>query len=128
MKKIIVSFLEALFVFALILFLCGMFLSCGNYTKQKVASHVLAVTLEGDTILVAIDKIRPNIYNSYYPIYSNPYYYNYYPRTYNYQWRYNENRGVSSSGNNKPVNIPITPDITTRPAAEVLMKDKIYKR
>tara|TARA_R110000744_G_scaffold59288_2_gene123408 strand:- start:491 stop:874 length:384 start_codon:yes stop_codon:yes gene_type:complete len=126
MKKTIMSFLEAALIFVLIMFFCGILLSCGDYTKPKVASHVLAVTLEGDTILVAIDKIRPNMYNSYYPIYSNPYYYNYYPRTYNYQWRYNDNRGSSSSSNNNnnPVKVPVTPDITTRPPSEVLMKGK----
>ena len=50
-------------------------ISCGTYTKQPVASHIVAVTMEGDTILVAIDKIRPNMYHSYYPVYSR---YNYY--------------------------------------------------
>ena len=34
--------------------------SCGTYVKQPVASHIVAVTTAGDTILVAIDKIRPN--------------------------------------------------------------------
>ena len=63
-------------------------IACGNYVKQPVASHVLAVTLEGDTILVAIDKIRPNQYINYYPIYSRPYYQPYYqPYRYDYQFR-----------------------------------------
>tara|TARA_R110002050_G_scaffold22461_1_gene61232 strand:- start:71 stop:427 length:357 start_codon:yes stop_codon:yes gene_type:complete len=68
--------------------------SCGTYVKQPVASHIVAVTMEGDTILVAIDKIRQNQYNTYYPVYNKPYYnhYYYYPT---YQWRYPDNRGVS---------------------------------
>ena len=61
-------------------------LACGNYGKQPVASKVVAVTLEGDTILVDIDKIRPNQYINFYPIYSQPYYQPYYQP---YQWRYN---------------------------------------
>ena len=68
-------------------------IACGNYVKQPVASHVLAVTLEGDTILVAIDKIRPNQYINFYPIYSQPYYQ---PYRYDYQWRYNGYIGSTS--------------------------------
>jgi hypothetical protein len=68
-------------------------IACGNYVKQPVASHVLAVTLEGDTILVAIDKIRPNQYFNYYPVYSQPYYQ---PYRYDYQWRYNGYIGSTS--------------------------------
>jgi hypothetical protein len=68
-------------------------IACGNYVKQPVASHVLAVTLEGDTILVAIDKIRPNQYFNYYPVYSQPYYQ---PYRYDYQWRYNGYIGNTS--------------------------------
>ena len=76
--------------------------SCGPYVKKPVASHIVAVTTEGDTILVAIDKIRPNMYRSYYPIYST---YNYYrPHYYGqqeYRFRYPDNRGSSgSSGSN----------------------------
>jgi hypothetical protein len=78
MKKII--FIGVLLIF-----------SCGTYVKQPVASHVVAVTLEGDTILVAIDKIRPNQYINFYPIYSRPYYQ---PYRYEYQWR---NNGYISS-------------------------------
>tara|TARA_R100001369_G_scaffold23515_1_gene43214 strand:+ start:1088 stop:1441 length:354 start_codon:yes stop_codon:yes gene_type:complete len=115
--KNIVLFLFVVFVF-----------SCGTYTKPKIASHVLAVTLEGDTILVAIDKIRPNMYNSFYPVYSNPYYNNYYPQNYNYQWRYNDNRGSNNSNNNFnsniPKKVPIVPDIVKRPSSDVLMKNK----
>jgi len=75
--------------------------SCGTYVKQPVASHVVAVTMEGDTILVAIDKIRPNMYMNVYPIYSNynPYYNNQYYGYNNYRFRYSDNRGTSSSKN-----------------------------
>ena len=71
-----------------IAFLLITIFSCGSYVKQPVASHVLAVTLEGDTILVAIDKIRSNQYINYYPIYSRSYYQPYYqPYRYDYQFR-----------------------------------------
>ena len=101
-------------------------IGCGTYTPKPVASHVLAVTLQGDTILVAIDKIRPNQYQFYYPLYSQPYYQPYYYNRYEYQWRYNDNRGVSSSGskNNTTEKVSVTSDITTRPPSEVLMKGK----
>ena len=59
-------------------------IGCGIYTPKPTIKHVLAVTSEGDTLLLPIDKIRPNIYRSIYPLYSrewNPYYYN--------NWRYN---------------------------------------
>ena len=109
--------------------------SCGTYVKQPVASHIVAVTTAGDTILVAIDKIRPNMYRSYYPVYSS---YNYYrPHYYSqqeYKFRYSDNRGSrGSSGNNKssgggvkinPKPINPTPDITSRPSSSVLMKRK----
>ena len=114
--------------------------SCGTYVKQPVASHIVAVTITGDTILVAIDKIRPNMYRSYYPIYSN---YNYYRPYYGqeYQFRYPDNRGISySSGgrssngggsNNSgsggkiiPREKPPTPDIQVRPSGETLLKTK----
>jgi hypothetical protein len=78
-------------------------LACGNYVKQPVASHVLAVTLEGDTILVAIDKIRPNQYINFYPIYSQPYYQTYYQPYYQpYQWRYNSYISTQSTYRTKP--------------------------
>ena len=110
-------------------------ISCGTYTKQPVASHIVAVTIEGDTILVAIDKIRPNMYHSYYPVYSS---YNYYrPYYYNqpeYQFRYSDNRGSrGSSGGSKsgvgnvkinPKPIKQTPDIVVRPSGETLLKKK----
>ncbi len=60
--------------------------SCGNYTPKPTIKHVLAVTSEGDTLLLPIDRIRPNIYQSIYPLYGrnwNSYYYN--------GWQYNTN-------------------------------------
>ena len=84
----------------LILLLLLLIIGCGTYIKQPVASHVVAVTLEGDTILVAIDKIRPNQYINFYPVYSRPYcqpYYNPYYYGDQYRFRYPDNRGVSSS-------------------------------
>jgi|TARA_R110001592_G_scaffold260332_1_gene524821 hypothetical protein len=118
----------------IIMLLMFMLLGCGSYVKPKIASHIVAVTLEGDTILVPIDRIRPNMYRSYYPIYSN---YNYYRPYYggnNYQFRYSDNRGFSSSNsgnsggsggtNNKPKPAATVPDIVTRPTPEVLMKGK----
>jgi len=114
--------------------------SCGTYVKQPVASHIVAVTITGDTILVAIDKIRPNMYHSYYPIYSS---YSYYRPYYGqeYQFRYPDNRGISyssggrssngggsnnSGGGEKiiPREKPPTPDIQVRPSGETLLKTK----
>lgn len=46
----------------------------------------MAVTSEGDTLLIPINRIRPNIYQTIYPSYGNfydSYYYN--------GWRYNTN-------------------------------------
>ena len=105
-------------------------MGCGNYNPPKIASHIVAVTLQGDTILVPIEKIRPNMYQSYYPVYSS---YNYYRPYYNneYRFRYNDNRGFSNSSNNTNNNPKITPkttttipDIVTRPSSDVLMKNK----
>ena len=59
---------------------------CGTYTPQPKINHVLAVTSEGDTLLIPINRIRPNIYQTIYPAYGNiydSYYYN--------GWRYNTN-------------------------------------
>ena len=128
MKDILSVLLIPVVIIIFFLLLIG----CGTYTKPPIASHVLAVTLQGDTILVAIDKIRPNQYQFYYPLYSQPYYRPYYYNRYDYQWRYNDNRGVSlsrgisSSGNsnNNTVKAKVTPDITVRPPSEVLMKVK----
>ena len=111
-----------------IAFLLTTMFSCGPYVKKPVASHVLAVTLEGDTILVAIDRIRPNQYINYYPIYSRPYYQPYYGNQYNYQFRYPDNRGVSSNIGNRSTpskSVPVqssVPDITSRPSPKVLKK------
>ena len=111
--------------------------SCGTYVKQPVASHIVAVTTEGDTILVAIDKIRPNMYRSYYPVYSSYNYYRpYYYGQQEYQFRYSDNRGsrgsggsTSGGGNNKgggevKVNPPAQKDIIVRPSGETLLKTK----
>ena len=106
--------------------------SCGPYVKKPIASHIVAVTTEGDTILVAIDKIRPNMYRSYYPIYSTYNYYRPYYGQQEYQFRYSDNRGSrgssssSSAGGGKiiPREKPPTPDIQVRPSGEVLLKVK----
>jgi hypothetical protein len=74
--------------------------SCGTYVKQPVASHIVAVTITGDTILVAIDKIRPNMYRSYYPIYSTYNYYRPYYGQQEYRFRYPDNRGFRTSNEN----------------------------
>ena len=74
--------------------------SCGPYVKKPVASHIVAVTITGDTILVAIDKIRPNMYRSYYPIYSNYNYYRPYYGQQEYRFRYPDNRGFRTSNEN----------------------------
>jgi hypothetical protein len=74
--------------------------SCGTYVKKPVASHIVAVTITGDTILVAIDKIRPNMYRSYYPIYSNYNYYRPYYGQQEYRFRYPDNRGFRTSNEN----------------------------
>ena len=61
-------------------------ISCGTYTPKPTIKHVLAVTSEGDTLLLPIDRIRPNIYRSIYPLYGrnwDSYYYN--------GWQYNTN-------------------------------------
>jgi hypothetical protein len=92
MKKLIFPF-----ILLIVILLFG--LSCGPYVKKPVASHVVAVTLEGDTILVAIDKIRPNMYMNFYPVYSSysPYYPNQYYSSNNYRFRYSNNTGKSRS-------------------------------
>ena len=96
MRKLILPFI------VLIIIILLSTISCGPYIKKPAISHVLAVTTEGDTILVAIDKIRPNMYYSYYPVYSSyrPNYYNnqYYGYN-NYKFRYPDNRGVSNNKN-----------------------------
>ena len=113
-------------------------ISCGTYTKQPIASHIVAVTIEGDTILVAIDKIRPNMYHSYYPVYSSYNYYRpYYYGQQQYQFRYSDNRGsrgsggsTNSSGGNTSggssvkIKPPTAPNAVTRPSGETLLKGK----
>jgi len=127
-----ISIGEILFPLIIILFFI-LLIGCGTYNPSKIASHIVAVTLQGDTILVPIDKIRPNMYHSYYPVYSNYNYYRPYYGENNYQFRYSDNRGFKSIGNNnkgggdvkinpKPINI--TKDITIRPSGEVLLKSK----
>ena len=102
-------------------------IACGNYVKQPVASHIVAVTLEGDTILVPIERIRPNMYHSYYPVYRN-YYYNDFNSGINYQWKYRDNRGTSgntSSGNTSSGSkVKSVPTPVNRPSAETLLKVK----
>ena len=112
-------------------FLLTMLMGCGTYTPPKIASHIVAVTLEGDTILVPIDRIRPNMYHSYYPVYSNYNYYRPYYGQNNYQFRYSDNRGFSSGNsggsggtNNKPKPVTTVPDVVIRPSAETLLKGK----
>ena len=115
-------------------FLLTMLMGCGTYTPPKIASHIVAVTLEGDTILVPIDRIRPNMYHSYYPVYSNYNYYRPYYGQNNYQFRYSDNRGFSSGNsigsggsggtNNKPKPITTVPDVVIRPSGETLLKGK----
>lgn len=121
-----ISLAQLLFPILLIIFFL-LLLGCGNYTPPKTASHIVAVTLEGDTILVPIERIRPNMYHSYYPVYSNYYrpYYN------NYQFRYSDNRGFKTINNGKKDDVKInpkpiikTPDITIRPNAKTLLKVK----
>jgi len=83
-----------------IIFVLLFIISCGSYTPQPTIKHVLAVTTEGDTLLIPIDRIRPNIYQTIYPTYGNiydSYYYN--------GWRYNTNvysnhKTYSSNNNN----------------------------
>tara|TARA_R110000787_G_scaffold21984_1_gene64357 strand:+ start:613 stop:984 length:372 start_codon:yes stop_codon:yes gene_type:complete len=122
MKIYITNLLFPLILIIFFLLLIG----CGNYTPPKTASHIVAVTLEGDTILVPIERIRTNMYHSYYPVYSN-YYRPYYD---NYQFRYPDNRGFKTINNDKKDNVKInpkpikTPDITTRLSSKVLLKDK----
>ena len=137
MKKLISPFIVIVIIILLSI------ISCGTYIKQPVASHIVAVTMEGDTILVAIDKIRPNQYINFYPVYSRPYYQPYYNPYYGnqYRFRYPDNRGISySSGgrssngggsNNSgsggkiiPREKPPTPDIQVRPSGETLLKTK----
>ena len=115
-------------------FLLTMLMGCGAYTPPKIASHIVAVTLEGDTILVPIDRIRPNMYHSYYPVYSNYNYYRPYYGQNNYQFRYSDNRGFSSGNsgnsdgsggtNNKPKPVTTVPDVVIRPSAKILLKGK----
>lgn len=98
MKKLILPF-----VFLVIIILLSI-ISCGPYVKKPVVSHVLAVTAEGDTILVAIDQIRPNILIIDYPIYSN--YNPYYMGQYNYRFRYPYNGGYSHVSSNNTYRVP----------------------
>ena len=109
--------------------------SCGPYVKKPVASHIVAVTITGDTILVAIDKIRPNMYRSYYPVYSNYNYYRpYYHGQQEYQFRYPDNRGFrtsnESNNNNNNNNVKPRPIVESKDisrldvnAAKVKMKN-----
>ena len=80
---------------------------CGTYTPQPKINHVLAVTSEGDTLLLPIDKIRPNIYQSIYPLNArewNPYYYNNWRHNYVYSGNIYYESNSSSSNNNSSSN------------------------
>jgi len=82
-------------VFFILLFI----VSCGTYTPKPTIKHVLAVTSEGDTLLLPINMIRPNIYQSFYPIYSrnyDPYYYNNLQYNSNIYKNYRNNESSSS--------------------------------
>ena len=92
--------------------------SCGPYVKKPIASHIVAVTTEGDTILVAIDKIRPNMYRSYYPIYSTYNYYRPYYCQQEYRFRYPDNRGSSGSSGGSNNNNNNNNNIKPRPIIE----------
>ena len=92
--------------------------SCGPYVKKPIASHIVAVTTEGDTILVAIDKIRPNMYRSYYPIYSTYNYYRPYYGQQEYRFRYPDNRGSSGSSGGNNNNNNNNNNIKPRPIIE----------
>tara|TARA_R110000796_G_scaffold39733_1_gene98918 strand:+ start:8 stop:403 length:396 start_codon:yes stop_codon:yes gene_type:complete len=130
MKNKLILLIYPFILAMLMLILIG----CGTYTPPKIASHIVAVTLKGDTILVPIDRIRPNMYHSYYPVYSNYNYYRPYYGENNYQFRYSDNRGVSSgnsggssgSGGVKvnPKPKAVIPDVTSKPSAKFLMKGK----
>ena len=74
-------------------------ISCGTYTPKPTIKHVLAVTSEGDTLLLPIDRIRPNIYQTIYPLnvrHWDYYYYN--------EWRYNTNVYSNHKSYNPPSN------------------------
>ena len=69
-----------------VLLILLLIIGCGTYTPKPTIKHVLAVTSEGDTLLIPINRIRPNIYQTIYPVYGNmydSYYYN--------GWKYNTN-------------------------------------
>ena len=101
-----------------LIILIGMLTSCTPqlYKNQINVTHVLALTEEGDTIKIPINKIRPNVvYNVVGYDYYRPYYYNrwnpfntyydpyYHPNIYKPKPSYN----VNNSNNN--VSIPIRP-------------------
>ena len=93
-----------------IIFILLFIISCGTYTPKPTIKHVLAVTSEGDTLLLPIDRIRPNIYRSIYPLYGrnfNSYYYN--------GWEYNTNvysnyRTYEPKNNNNKNNLKSKPE------------------
>ena len=124
-----ISMAQILLPLIILLFII-MLMGCGTYVPKKVASHVLAVTFSGDTILVPMDRSRPKMYRNYYPIYRSNYYYNdYYP--FQYQWRYNDYRGSNSTNNNNGNNnnnnsksVLNPTNIIKRPSGEVLLKGK----
>jgi hypothetical protein len=70
--------MEKFLVVLVLLFIVG----CASYQPSTEYNFVkvLGVTVEGDTILIDINSLRPKIYNNYY--YRNDY--NRYPYNYNY--------------------------------------------
>jgi len=75
-------------------------------SNRPVVTHVFALTNQGDTIKIPINKIQPQrVYNvigydyyNPYDMYYNRYRNNWYDRYYDYNRNYNHNYGVQSSG------------------------------
>ena len=85
------------------------FASCGTYTQApKNTIKVLAVTHEGDTIQLAVNSLRPRVYQNIYHTY--PYYHNY--------WRPSPYYGTWGWGNyyytvpRPQVTVPNIPSVT----------------
>lgn len=87
----------------------GVLSSCSQMlykSNRPVVTHVFALTNQGDTIKIPINKIQPQrVYNvigydyyNPYDMYYNRYRNNLYDRYYDYNRNYNHNYGVQSSG------------------------------